>query len=287
MRWMIGADLGTRSHGALQFASWLCARSSANNEQQLSLTHVLDARLRQMLRTDLMAQLMERTRTELAAALDDANATRCTAERQVVEADSPEAGILQALEGTQSDALVIGRRSRREGHQLVRLGRTARRLLRRLPKPVVVVPPDLEAGAIGRGPILLATDLGSATLVAARFAAALAKELSSTVTVLHVDMAFESIPTFWGEPAVVPTRSRRIPADVDDWAREAGLAGVATRLAEGPTVEGVLQFARSEDASMIVCGSRRLDLVDRIFMSSTGTDLARLADRPVLVVPAT
>jgi nucleotide-binding universal stress UspA family protein len=37
---------------------------------------------------------------------------------------------------------------------------------------------------------------------------------------------------------------------------------------------------------MLVVGSRQLSLAERIFSSSVGSDLARLADRPVLVVPA-
>jgi nucleotide-binding universal stress UspA family protein len=47
-----------------------------------------------------------------------------------------------------------------------------------------------------------------------------------------------------------------------------------------------LNDARAADACAIVCGSRRLAVVDRLFTASVGTDLARVSDRPVLVVPS-
>ena len=131
MRWMIGADLGVRGHGALEFAGWLCSHSRSEAQQQLDAVHVLDARLGNLLRTDLHEQLMERTRQELSAALEQSKANACITDAHVVEDISPETGILEVLASSESDALIIGRRAKRESHALVRLGSVARRLLRR------------------------------------------------------------------------------------------------------------------------------------------------------------
>jgi nucleotide-binding universal stress UspA family protein len=282
---MIGADLGVRGHGALEFAGWLCSHSRSEAQQQLGAVHVLDARLGNLLRTDLHEQMTERTRQELCAALEQSKATTCMTDAHVVEDISPETGILEVLASSEADALIIGRRAKRENHALVRLGRVARRLLRRLPRPVVVVPPDLDATAIGDGALVLASDLGTSSLAAARFARRVADELSRELVVVHVDLTFEMIPTFWGEPAIVMPVTRRIPMDVDDWARSAGIEPVRTLLAEGGAIENVLDLGRAEHAPLIVCGSRQLDLLDRVFASSMASDLARLADRAVAVVP--
>ena len=47
----------------------------------------------------------------------------------------------------------------------------------------------------------------------------------------------------------------------------------------------LLAVANEERASMIVCGSRRLSLAERIFSSSVGTELAAAAPIPVAIIP--
>ena len=83
---------------------------------------------------------------------------------------------------------------------------------------------------------------------------------------------------------VVPA-TRRIPMDIDDWAQNTGIAPVRTVLVQDSAVENVLDLGKAERAPLIVCGSRQLDLLDRVFASSMASDLARLADRAIAVVP--
>ena len=97
----------------------------------------------------------------------------------------PVLGLLLALMiGAAASGLVIGRAAERGSRAVVRLGRVARRVLRRLPCPVVVVPPDLSA--VADGPILLATDLDVASASAVTFARDLAARHGRELKVVHV-----------------------------------------------------------------------------------------------------
>jgi nucleotide-binding universal stress UspA family protein len=284
MRWTIGLDLGDRSGGALALASWLRSSSLAPAVQEFVAVHAIDEEVRRLLRTGLLDELIAHAQRDLDELVTRSEIAPAVIQRSVVTADSPERAIADVATAA-CDAILIGRIAPHDGRQLVRLGRVARRLLRRLPKPVVVAPPDLSLATLGRGPLLLATDLRTASAAAAAFAGRLANELGRKLLVVHVDPIVDVVPTFWGDPIVVDL-PRRIPADVDAWAQNVGLGGARTHLAAGPLVENVLDIARVEDSPMIICGSRGLGTFDRIFVSSSSIDLARLADRPVAVVPA-
>lgn len=287
MRWMIGLDLGARSRGAVQLAEWLTANAREHVLHQFVAVHVIDEALQRLLRADLLDQLVLRSGKQLDAEIETSSFRSAVIGRRIVTAGTPERGLADTLTTDPCDAIVIGRiASGSDKARLFRLGRVARRLLRRLPRPVVVAPPDLGSNALGRGPLLLATDLGDSSKAAAAFAARLGSELARDVVVVHADAGVDVLPSFLGEPIVMQRGPRRIPADVDDWAKAAGLGGARTVLAEGDIVESMLSIAKREDAPLIVCGSRGLSTVDRIFASSTATDLARLADRPVIVVPS-
>ena len=100
----------------------------------------------------------------------------------VHEANQAEDGLAHAAEG--AAGLVIGRAARAGEESFVRLGPVARRLLRRLPGPVVVAPRDLMA--VPPGPILLATDLGDATAAALPFAQRLAARHGRPLELVHI-----------------------------------------------------------------------------------------------------
>src|SRR5690606_32491676 len=67
---------------------------------------------------------------------------------------------------------VIGRQARKEGRHLLRLGRVARRMLRSVPRPTIVVPPDWEPD---EGPVIATSNLRGDCAEATR----LAKELAA------------------------------------------------------------------------------------------------------------
>ena len=69
------------------------------------------------------------------------------------------------------------------------------------------------------------------------------------------------------------------------WLTAAGIDGAKPMSAAGDTVEAIMHVAETRSAALIVVGSRRLSMVERLFKSSAGVDLARFARCPVLVVP--
>lgn len=84
-----------------------------------------------------------------------------------------------------------------------------------------------------------------------------------------------------GLPAAVMV----VPPEHEEWVDNYGLGGARTETSPGDPVEQTLKLAQAHDASIIVCGSRRLSLADRVFQASTGSTLAAYARRPVVVVP--
>lgn len=287
MRWLVGIDLHARSHGAVNTAAWLRAHlrmDPSRTPPEFVGIHVVDERFRESAK--VMSALRRAGEEALARAAALGGDTGLFRSLEVVMAPSPEDGLQQAIAEFGADAMILGRIAPRGGHEIVRLGSVARRLLRRLPVPILVVPPDLERNAIAAGPVLLATDLGADAAVAAGVASTLARGLARPLVAGHVDALPDTtqslLDEIWVQP---PLTSRRTRADVEQWCAAQGVVASKTLLSHGAVVDDLLDHARTTDACMIVCGSRRLAILDRVFTTSIGTDIARVTDRPVLIVP--
>lgn len=220
---------------------------------------------------------------------------RSAAEKAAVEAGAREAfDRIEAVPGSPVDALVaasnfydvdgllIGRHGPRDGGTIVRLGTVARQLLRRLPTAVMVVPPDHDPAEHPRGPVLVATDLAPDASAAGRFGLRLAQELGVDLVLLHVPETGQLAAQLGAAPHSPIVAD---PEAFDQWVQQYGLGGARTETCPGDPVEQTLKLARAHDASIIVCGSRRLSTMDRVFQASTGSTLAAHARRPVVVVP--
>src|SRR5262249_5211037 len=137
--WAIGVDLAEHHLGPLHFVAALLDVDTSDSAVGI---HV-------MLGPEFLDPLMagsERLELRARVLVDvDQMLTRAEVERFTVDLVE-DASIDRALADTaarlQADALVVGRRAKRDEDSLVRLGEVTRRLLRRLPVPVVVVPPD-------------------------------------------------------------------------------------------------------------------------------------------------
>lgn len=281
MRWLVGVDLDGRSAGALQMAAWLSTQPSRDG-LELVAVHVIDARMLGAVGgAGRLRSAAERVLHGLIArsALSDV-----IADARVITAATVEDGLAEAA--APCDGLLIGRAAPRQGHPWVRLGSVARRMLRRLPLPVMVVPPDLSASEVGGGAVVLGADLGPSSVAAARLSRRIATDLARALVVVHIEPTYGIVPDYFGGGAVViPQQSRRTVTDIETWAHACELGTVQTRLADGPVSEGLVGEALRESAPVVVVGSRRLSALERVFSSSVGSDVARLADRAVLVVP--
>lgn len=280
MRWIVGVDLLELSHGAIRFSAWV--RGCEPGEELIGV-HCLGAHKPRPDQSeedfhDWIQGLARRSVAELGA-LD------AFKEIKVVDADAPEEGLERALQREEGDVLVLGRRARRGEDVVVHLGRVARRLLRSSELPVAIVPPDLQA--LPPGPVAVATDLRATSHSALSFARALATKLRRELLVIHAVGLDSSMHAYlseaeWDESQQEALREAHVAlrAHVD----AAGIKA-RTEVVGGAATFGVLSACDRAQACVLVCGSRRLSFVEKLFSSSVGSELAALASIPVIVVP--
>jgi len=276
--WTLGLDLDGHAAGALRFAAAI--------EAPWSVVHVLDL---SGVGAALPAEALdEASRAESLVVSSLARAAGVEGRVAVLCETCPvEVALEHEVLAAGAKALVVGRRAPAESHALVRLGSIARRLLRRLPAPVIIVPPDFVA--LAPGPVLVASDLRTDSDQAVVFARELASLLSRELRVICV---FE--PVARARVAVVAealaqagledtedARSRSVHA----WCERVGVPREAVDLARGDALHEVLRAGREREAAVLVCGSRRLGTLDRLFTASFGSSLAAVATVPVAVVP--
>ena len=287
MRWLVGIDSRNFSAGAASVARWCAARSSVDSFVGV---HVLE-QAATALAAELQPPLEAGTLHRLAeATLDPLRAESTFEEIAVVEDLSVEDGLVQAANERGADAFLLGRRKPSDRGALFRLGRVARRMLRRLPLPVMIVPPDLRGEMMTGGPVILGTDLSRTSAGALAFASVLARTLDLELAVAHVVRMPDSLQPMipaesWDDRVAQHSASRAL--DLERWAADHGIEGVRQIVGNGTPTLRLAEMATEVRASIIVVGSRGLSTLDRLFESSVGSDLAASAPIPVAVVPST
>jgi nucleotide-binding universal stress UspA family protein len=289
LEWIIATDLTPRSHGALRFAQWLHA-SAEPPGPRMTAVHVVNPRSSGA-EYPGDAPVLARARELTRASVEAIGAATCFAAIEAIEGVRADEALAQ-LASSSGSGLIVGRAGEASTWSLVNLGPTARRLLRSVPGPLCVVPPDMHS--IGDGPVLVAVSDAPHSEPAARFAIDLARSLHREVRALHIAPDPRPIPVTMGEPIMPPFLDAGAIMEIRDatrlrierWLEEAGLPELSSPIVDlgdpGPAIE---RQAKDNGAAIIVCGSRRLGLRDRVLQSSIGTDLAAHADRPVIVVP--
>ena len=139
-----------------------------------------------------------------------------------------------------------------------------------------------------RGPrILLAVDLTPASRDAAREAIQRARDDGADLIVLSV-VEQHNLHLPGGGARRVDQERDRLAAGAQAIVRQARDAGVrATFLVwEGDPAEAILEASRSEDADVIVLGSRPRLNVRRLILGSVSAEVARRASCAVIVVPS-
>jgi nucleotide-binding universal stress UspA family protein len=291
MKWIIGLDLRETATGALHFARWLAHNATRPGRHTFVPVHVLEeSYLLQVLRYaqegDVEARALADARHQLERSELMAVAEPVKITRGVLAEDA----LVSELDAERGDALVIGRQAPSHERHFVRLGRVARRLVRRLPCPVVVAPPDLRADAIGSGPIVLASDLeetcGSAVRFAQRMSVATGRPLVVAHIIPHEVESARYVPSTTVEQFYSQVGLDR-QRDLQRWKATHGLADAASVVAHGDVVARLTAIAEVEGAPMIVCGSRVLGSIERVFTTSVATDLSCWAECAIAIVPPT
>ena len=287
-KWILGLDLREGAEGPLVFASWLSTQLGATHRVVLEPIHAIERdEIRILANVDKGEMIVSLAEEAVVRTLGRAGVTNGIANTRLVEVGEPEDVLTSAARG--ADGLIIGRLAPRGKDRVVRLGGVARRLLRSLPAPTLVVPPDLHHEQIGKGPIILACDMHEDSLGATRFALRMADRLSRELILAHV----VPMPYGWSAGYLSPDVFRTIHVDLrsqaeralERWASKQGITGLRAVVCEGMIADELKSLARQEDALMLVAGSRKLNSVERVFVGSIGSELAASASCPVALVP--
>ena len=290
MKWTVGMALNPERLGALRFAAWL-GRNAIESTSVRGVHVMIAPRHGYALALDLrpadrVAALAE---SSAQALLERAEATEAFESTSVATAPSVTEGLSAVASEGATDCLIVGRRVESQRRLSPRLGSDTRRLLRRLPAPVAVVPCTLRDRDIGGGPVLLATDLSTTSDAAGRFALRLAKTLGRDVHTVHVAPPSEDYGPMYLPEALKPgaeaNYDRACRDELEGWAQRVGIREGRGEVVYGDPVEEVLEIGRRVDAVAIVAGSRGMSVVERVFGHSIASDLAASADRPTIVVP--
>jgi nucleotide-binding universal stress UspA family protein len=281
---MVGVDLRNLSGGAITFARWL---SDLGPQHRFLGVHVVEY-VPHLLMENQGAGTPEQIQAVADEALAPLHGDAHFDELGAVLATAAEDGLVAAVHEKRADALIVGRRAPRAGEGIIRLGRVARRLLRTLPCPVVVVPPDVDAAHIGTGPVVVATCLTDNAVAAVRWSAKLAESLRRPLVLVHAMQAPDQlaivVPSVVWE-GVVSQRTDWGRAELDAWVHAHGFEHIERVAVEGPPTHVLGRFASERDACLLVMGSRRLGTFDRLFQSSVGSEIAGSSPVPVAVVP--
>lgn len=286
MKWIIGLDLRPRCCGALHFATWL-TKTVPKAEERFIAIHVLEPEhLRAALRVQHMDEVLAAARDAGHRLLEREAPGHRVQELEVVEARSADEGLVEALARHDADAVIVGRIAGRTESALFRLGRVARRLLRRLPAPVVVVPPDVETAGLGNGPIVALTSLDESSVEACRFAARLSELTGRRLVLLHVAPYLE-LPFLQGSSVDEIAREQRRAAELAlaAWVEREGLRADERLVEQGDVLDRADAVAAERGAPLLVIGTSRRVALDRLATPSMARELAATAAMPVAVVP--
>jgi nucleotide-binding universal stress UspA family protein len=162
-------------------------------------------------------------------------------------------------------------------------GERAVQIARHSDRPVVVVPPNANAGPVSEA--IVAVDFSPASQRAARFAIDMLAD-DGRLTLVHVKSAVkltEESAGWWDDAYERRAADlfRRFAATLRP---ERGIT-IATQLLHGDVPLALLAFAREHAVGLIACGGRRHSFIERVLLGSVSTELIRRADCTVVVMP--
>ena len=168
-----------------------------------------------------------------------------------------------------------------------RLGSVYLALAGTSPCPVVIVPPSVQDLAQAAGPVVCGVDGSEESLVAARIAVELARQLEAPVQLVHVT----GRPRLAGQPGDQRGYAARLVAShaaamrVLLRAEDVPPAVLDLRVELGSPAERLADVAAREGALMIVNGSQGRGSTRSRLLGSVSSELALSAVQPLVLVP--
>ena len=286
LEWIVGVEPDGEHDGPLRFAAWL--QEHTRDRQRITGAYVLPniEIVDPSFGPDENKILHEKARQTCDWGLQRAGVTEAFDRVELTEADSIHDGLHGVVNEHGPYGCIIGRRAHIDEVRFQRLGPVARRLLRELHTPLVIVPPDWFG--VGAGPVLLATDCAESSVAAAGFALTLARTLNVPLIAAYATHGGAWVgPHF--ESAVFDSMRDRIraagKATLAEWSKDHNLHDATQTVLLGDPVATLAGLANEEKACVMVCGSRQLGTARRLFGHSVASELAAVADVPVAVVP--
>jgi nucleotide-binding universal stress UspA family protein len=258
----------------------------------VAAVHVLkEPFLQSVLRHHDLEEVLRQAQQEAARVVAEAGAGDDIREIHIKKADCVETALENARVECGADGLILGRQAKRMSHDVVRLGKVCRKVLRSLEAPAIVVPPDLDPGGIGEGPVIALTKLSRDSEGACQLAAKIAADLGRRVLVLHVVPTPEHYGAHYLPKETLAKlrdeHQREGEQELSRWIEAKGIGECESAVLQGSLVDEVTAHAARVEACLIVCGSRGLSAAERMLLTSVGSTLAAAASLPVAVAPTT
>jgi nucleotide-binding universal stress UspA family protein len=161
--------------------------------------------------------------------------------------------VAQAIKDSHADLLVLGTHGR-TGVQKLLLGSVAEEVFRRSPVPVLTIGPAVFGGGHSEGElhrVLFATDFGTETQRAARYAISFAQESQARLVLLHVIHNQKPSNGHSREASVAEVMHRLhglVPTEAEIWCRPEAV------MEYGDPAMTILRTAKDRGADLIVLG---------------------------------
>lgn len=195
-----------------------------------------------------------------------------------VYAGNAESEIVEAVDADDHELAVLGATGTGRVANVL-LGSTPEAVVRRSSAPVLVVPPEIEAG--GYGPIVAPVDLTPCSRESLELAASVAREHGARLTVLHVAPRVEKMgPTPIPPSAPLPSAEnlREHATDrVEKFLGDFSLEGIDSevRIETGSPSGAIEATIEDLDADLTVMGTHGKRGAERLFLGSTTTKIVR------------
>lgn len=275
----------------MRYAAWLSERAGSGRPEHLVGVHVIeDDHMRAALRYHHYDEVMKAAREATDMVIGKTGLADSFDEVHVVQGKAPETTLEAARTYHHADGVIIGRYAETDAMSLRRLGRVARRVLRNLGSPVVVVPPEWEPPAgDSPGPVVASCNMRADSGQSVRLAAEMADRLGVDLLLVHV----VPLPHDYGAHYLPPESLDRLREDhqregeegLEQFANDLGLPNCKREVRHGSVIEGLVGAATEHAASLLVTGSRRLSAFERLLLTSIGSELSATSPCPVMVVP--
>ena len=234
-------------------------------------------------------QVADQAKTAAHAALDGEGQIEFVR----VTSSSVAAGLVEAVEAADADALVLGSaRDAVDGSLLA--GSVATRLLHSSPVPILLAPQGYRPGSGTRFTSLTCAYTGTEPSREALAATCdLANRFDASLWigtfVPHADTMYPPPVGFDAEDLVSAQLAEQaigLQADAVEFCHQHGIKDVRTFIARGHGWKGALAGVEWDDHDLLVLGSSRLGTLARVFLGSTATKILRHTPVPILVIPA-